>query len=402
MPNDPPILAAQKLPGPNTGDVAPPKEGQKPSSPRLSNVGSPARKHRFQSLTILNNWWVVELAAGSFSIVCVATIVAVFLHFDGKPLSAWHSALGPNTVISILANVAKPPMLLPVAECTSQTKWLQFQKARPLKLVQLLDDASRGPHGAVQPPFPVEAMTAWFGAITTLAALGFDPFVQQVLSMNPQETLLTTTTNANARVPVARSFDTGSEPMAYWPQDIFHTGDFHETVNSPSDLLSSVASTTVRWTTLPNAHHQHAASVASCHWASAHHARTCCRASSPTATAPCAVYYAGQCFDGCLVYIRYGEGKVYAHNTLQQLCNGGPGCERIYSGPILLIKFVEHFQTGPGTPLTACDCSLRWCAGKRGREPRSPIPPTRPSTRSNGNSSTRTSGSGSHYGRTRT
>ena len=47
--------------------------------------------------------------------------------------------------------VAKAALLLPVAECISQLKWIYFQEqARTLEHIDLFDRASRGPFGALQ------------------------------------------------------------------------------------------------------------------------------------------------------------------------------------------------------------------------------------------------------------
>ena len=187
------------------------------------NSGSPGLKSRRRTCARFNDWWTLEIAAGVLSIACTVAVVVVLSKFDGKPLSAWHSPLQPNSVLSILTTVAKSSLLLPVAECISQAKWLHFQRPRSLHLIQAIDSASRGPLGAAQLLFTMQAFTAWFGAIITLAALGFDPFVQQILSFEPREVLLN---NSDTQLQISRSFDTGpSDPnyftAASYPVDVY-------------------------------------------------------------------------------------------------------------------------------------------------------------------------------------
>ncbi|KAJ9656522.1 hypothetical protein H2198_004871 [Neophaeococcomyces mojaviensis] len=95
-----------------------------------------------------NDWWILEVAAGILSIVCLITIVIILGHFDGASLSKWHSWITPNAMVSVLATVSKSSVLLPVAECISQLTWLQFQRPHSLQLIQEIDEASRGALGS--------------------------------------------------------------------------------------------------------------------------------------------------------------------------------------------------------------------------------------------------------------
>ena len=58
-----------------------------------------------------------------------------------------------NGILSILSTVAKASMLLAVSASISQFKWLRFRnsgKARSLQDIQVYDNASRGPWGALE------------------------------------------------------------------------------------------------------------------------------------------------------------------------------------------------------------------------------------------------------------
>ncbi|KAF2829257.1 hypothetical protein CC86DRAFT_437031 [Ophiobolus disseminans] len=183
----------------------------------------PLLKHRFRrTISRWNDWWLLEITAGLLSIICLTAIVAILAHYDGKPLSKWHSGITPNAIISVLATVSKSSILLPVAECISQLIWLRFQTPHTLQLIQEFDEASRGALGSFQILFSTEAAAAWFGAIITLTALAFEPFAQQVLSLESREVLLD---NKNTSVPVSTVFNTGKTNPVSFPVNYYPLGD---------------------------------------------------------------------------------------------------------------------------------------------------------------------------------
>lgn len=51
-------------------------------------------------------------------------MVIVLVEFDGKLLSSWVWAVSPNAVVSILSTASKAAMIMTVAECISQLKWI--------------------------------------------------------------------------------------------------------------------------------------------------------------------------------------------------------------------------------------------------------------------------------------
>lgn len=94
-------------------------------------------------------WWQ-ELLWCLLSIVSVAALAAVLSYFDEKPLPAWPLGLTLNTVIALLATLARTAFIVPVSEGLSQLKWLWYRSNRPLKHFQDFDAASRGLWGSVQ------------------------------------------------------------------------------------------------------------------------------------------------------------------------------------------------------------------------------------------------------------
>ncbi|KAF2179383.1 hypothetical protein K469DRAFT_596122, partial [Zopfia rhizophila CBS 207.26] len=69
---------------------------------------------------------------------------------DGKPLEDWTPLISPNALISIVATIPKLALLIPVAECLSQAKYIHFKReAHPLSELELFNYASREPFGAL-------------------------------------------------------------------------------------------------------------------------------------------------------------------------------------------------------------------------------------------------------------
>ena len=110
-------------------------------------------KTRCMAISNLTSWWYLEIVSAISSLICVVGVCAVLLRLDQTPLNEWMNKMHiqPNTLASILMTIAKAALLLPVAECISQLKWIYFQEqARRLDHVDLFDRASRGPFGALQ------------------------------------------------------------------------------------------------------------------------------------------------------------------------------------------------------------------------------------------------------------
>ncbi|KAH0441178.1 hypothetical protein CcaCcLH18_02088 [Colletotrichum camelliae] len=94
-------------------------------------------------------WWQ-ELVWCAISLLSVCALYIVLRHYDNKPLPNWPSGLTLNTVIALLATVARSAFVIPVSEGLSQLKWLWYRKQRTLKDFQDFDAASRGPWGSLQ------------------------------------------------------------------------------------------------------------------------------------------------------------------------------------------------------------------------------------------------------------
>jgi hypothetical protein len=132
----------------------------------------------------LNDKWNWELAAILVSAIFMTAIVIILIYINGMALDDWRLPIRPNSLVSVFVGLSKSSVLVPVAECISQAKWIHFRRsAFPLIRVQQYDEASRGPWGALQLlrlMFRV-SLLATIGALLTLFALAVDPFVQQII-----------------------------------------------------------------------------------------------------------------------------------------------------------------------------------------------------------------------------
>ncbi|KAI4112020.1 MAG: hypothetical protein LQ339_000027 [Xanthoria mediterranea] len=135
--------------------------------------------------TLLSNWWLWELIEACTSIIALAVIVVILFVYDGSSLPDWPSVFTINSVISFLSTISKLSIVAATSAAVSQCKWLWYRQTEPCRLqdLQLFDDASRGPWGAVQLLFSLRARhLAFIGAVVVVLANFFDPFVQQVVA----------------------------------------------------------------------------------------------------------------------------------------------------------------------------------------------------------------------------
>ncbi|CAG8919328.1 unnamed protein product [Penicillium salamii] len=152
-------------------------------------------KHR-----ILEGWhsialdtWFYEIVALLFSAGCYCAIFFVLRAYDGKPSPKFSHGLTLNTIVSVLSTASKSSLIFTVSECIGQLRWIQFKKSpTPLAHIQTYDSASRGPWGALLIFSQDKGRSlVTIGALITLLALAFDPFVQQILTYPTREVIVT-------------------------------------------------------------------------------------------------------------------------------------------------------------------------------------------------------------------
>jgi hypothetical protein len=59
------------------------------------------QKNRGATVGRLSDWWWWELGSIVLSLSCIVAIIVTLLVMQNKPLSAWHSSIAPNALISV-------------------------------------------------------------------------------------------------------------------------------------------------------------------------------------------------------------------------------------------------------------------------------------------------------------
>ncbi|PLB44450.1 hypothetical protein P170DRAFT_513631 [Aspergillus steynii IBT 23096] len=151
------------------------KDGHKPLSVK--------RKNPFDS----GGSWVWEIASETVSIVCLALLIVFLVWVDGSSYTKWQYHISPNSIVSIMATIARAALLVPVSACIGQLKWVHSSTSRELYRLQTLDEASRGPWGSLGLLVTTKPSLASVGSILMVLALAIDPFAQQILSFPLRE-----------------------------------------------------------------------------------------------------------------------------------------------------------------------------------------------------------------------
>ncbi|KAI0593783.1 hypothetical protein F4775DRAFT_576504 [Biscogniauxia sp. FL1348] len=144
----------------------------------------PAQKDHSNSGHGYFSAWLWEAGAVCVSIFCTVAIVAILSTTSGKALSDWHFPIAPNSLVSVFSTLAKSALMVSVASCLGQLKWIYFSRSsHELYDFEVFEEASRGPWGALTFVWFIKfrARLALFGSIITLVALAFEPFTQQIL-----------------------------------------------------------------------------------------------------------------------------------------------------------------------------------------------------------------------------
>ncbi|ERS95456.1 hypothetical protein HMPREF1624_08334 [Sporothrix schenckii ATCC 58251] len=188
-----------------------------------SHLGWPA--HRRCSggpvFRILGDWaweiWFCFISVASF-----ITIVAVLGSYNNNALPQLPLHISLNTLVALLATLAKAALMIPIAESISQWKWNWFRTHRSLADFHTFDLASRGLWGSVS----LIGKTRWrniatVGAAVTVIGIVTSPITQQTLSYPERQT----NTNGTATTWAARHIgDSSGQP---YPEFLRMVGAIH-------------------------------------------------------------------------------------------------------------------------------------------------------------------------------
>ncbi|OTB04638.1 hypothetical protein M426DRAFT_149553 [Hypoxylon sp. CI-4A] len=157
-------------------------------------------------------WWWWEIGASMISISFSVLLMLFLALVDGKPRASWWFYLEPSTIISICTTIIKTTLMVPVSACLSQLKWLHFREdSYPLSHLERIDNASRGPGGALDilTCHPVRNATILALALVNVVTLILEPSAQQLLQIENRTVNVTGAAgvmNQTAEIGIATSY----------------------------------------------------------------------------------------------------------------------------------------------------------------------------------------------------
>lgn len=113
---------------------------------RLSSLG----KLKNISVSRKTGSWIWEVVAMLLAVGAIASIIALLVRYNGRPLPSWPYEITLNALIAVLTTIANASMAFPLSSGLGQLKWERMKKGyAPLADMEVLDEASRGAWGAI-------------------------------------------------------------------------------------------------------------------------------------------------------------------------------------------------------------------------------------------------------------
>lgn len=224
-----------------------------PSNDRKEDVPERSAPKAGRWAILATDTWTLELIAGFVSFGAFASIIGVLWSYDNRPVPVLMQGITVsldvstpwqrlrvdtmsqlNAVIAFLATISRTAIMLCIATVLSQGKWLWFKKDHSLMDLQNIENASRGPLGSAillskfkcrsVKVHTAPAMNAnlrspmlYLAAMMTVVTLGFDPFVQQLLTI---QTRVIPQTGMGITINSADYFRGFAEAMEYKETDL--------------------------------------------------------------------------------------------------------------------------------------------------------------------------------------
>lgn len=175
----------------------------------------------FYARAVLTDSWWPEFAALAFSFGCLAETTITLRYYNGYPVSRLPLGLTLNTMLALLAAGSKSSLMFAVAATMSQCKWCWLRsdcgRRKRLEHLQVIDEAreaSRGPLGSLLLLLGHTISTLlYLGAIITVLGIGYEPFIQQVVTY-PVQHSNSTYSNATTTMSLGIDPSTLSESMS--------------------------------------------------------------------------------------------------------------------------------------------------------------------------------------------
>ncbi|OQE44784.1 hypothetical protein PENCOP_c002G08526 [Penicillium coprophilum] len=134
----------------------------------------------------IDHWWGWDILGLGLALAVLIAIIVILRVYDGKQQPSWRW-ISLNTLLSWLSTVGKGCLAFPLSASLSQLKWVWFaQRTRPLSDLRVFDNASRGITGSAELMWALRMRHfAVLGAMAVLLAVGFEPFVQNLVQYSP-------------------------------------------------------------------------------------------------------------------------------------------------------------------------------------------------------------------------
>ena len=120
---------------------------------RADNDSQPIHNSQSRSMQIKNfahGWWIFELGALAINYMAMLALVIVLKVCENKPLPRWPGHITLNAFISVTSTIMKSAIAVPITASISQMKWIWFKQRSAVRGMQVFDEASRGPLGALK------------------------------------------------------------------------------------------------------------------------------------------------------------------------------------------------------------------------------------------------------------
>lgn len=159
--------------------------------------------------------WKLVLASLLLSLCSFLSAIALLIYSNNRRLDEWTFFFSLNTVTSILGALTRAPLGFCIGACLAQAKWIWFSKhSASLHIFEKFEDASRGSLGSFwlmvwlhvrYNPIPNHFIWSeslltlinrhWtvIGAVLTVLLLGFEPFLQAIISYEGQNVAMSDT-----------------------------------------------------------------------------------------------------------------------------------------------------------------------------------------------------------------
>jgi hypothetical protein len=153
--------------------------------------------------------WLFEILSWSISALCMAAVVAIYVHLKDEPISFSKSGI-LLTAANVMGKIASAALIVPTSEALGQLKWNWFHDSKAMWDFEIFDKASRGPWGALMLLFRTRGRSlAALGALLIVLLLAIDTFFQQVIEFPERWSL----ENAVSKLPVTVRYKSGAGPV---------------------------------------------------------------------------------------------------------------------------------------------------------------------------------------------